>query len=267
MTHLTSIVNRLVSLLSPLRPSAAGISPDSQSGAAPRPQPPVWFSSDDRDEVEVTRRRAGEGGPRERAQAPGRRQRDDAPPASRGSAGGYPSSGGYGRSTGGGLPIGAILSIFFQLPVPLRIALLAIGACAFGAYLLLGQPAAAPPSDFEPAAPIATFAPASGTTAPLQPTRPAATRAAPPAASPGGSTWLVMLYQDAKDKGLDQDIFTDLNEAERTGSTDRVRIVAQIDRYRGAGNARDWSSARRLYLTRDPDLHVVRSQQLARRLE
>lgn len=42
-----------------------------------------------------------------------------------------------------------------------------------------------------------------------------------------------MLYQDAKDQVLDQDIFTDLNEAERTGSTDRVRIVAQIDRYRG----------------------------------
>lgn len=262
MHPFTVLSNWLVSLFSPLKLSASGLCLGPQENIDPRPQPPVWFSSDDRDKVEVTRRRSGEGGPRGRAEAPGR-QRDDMASSSRGSAGGYPSSGGYGRSTGGGLPIGAILSIFFQLPVPLRIAVLVIGACAFGAYLLFGQPAAAPSSEFEAAAPIATFAPPSNMAATRPPTRPAATRAAPPAVSPGGSTWLVMLYQDAKDKGLDQDIFTDLNEAERTGSTDRVRIVAQIDRYRGASNARDWSSARRLYLSRDPDLHVVRSQQLA----
>ena len=46
-------------------------------------------------------------------------------------------------------------------------------------------------------------------------------------------TWLVMLYQDADDKILEQDIYVDLNEAERVGSSDNVQIVAQVDRYQG----------------------------------
>ncbi len=72
-----------------------------------------------------------------------------------------------------------------------------------------------------------------------------------------------MLYQHAKDELLDLDIFTDMNEAERTGSTDRVRIVSQIDRHRGPGTPREWMSAKRFYVTRDPDLHTVRSQLVA----
>jgi hypothetical protein len=72
-----------------------------------------------------------------------------------------------------------------------------------------------------------------------------------------------MLYQDAKDQVLDNDIFTDMNEAERTGSTDRVRIVAQIDRYRGRTPNPGWTTAKRFYITRDEDLHTVHSQQLA----
>ena len=40
-----------------------------------------------------------------------------------------------------------------------------------------------------------------------------------------------MLYQDADDKILEQDIYVDLNEAERVGSSDRVNIVAQMDRF------------------------------------
>ena len=42
-----------------------------------------------------------------------------------------------------------------------------------------------------------------------------------------------MMYQDADDKVLEQDIHLDLNEAERIGSSDNVHIVAQVDRYRG----------------------------------
>jgi len=73
-----------------------------------------------------------------------------------------------------------------------------------------------------------------------------------------------MLYQDATDNVLDQDIFVDMNEAERAGSTDRVRIVSQIERYRGSGQSSSaWPTAKRFYVTRDQDLHVVRSQQLA----
>ncbi len=75
-----------------------------------------------------------------------------------------------------------------------------------------------------------------------------------------GQTWLVMLYQDADDQILEQDIYTDLNEAELTGSTDRVTIVSQIDRFRGAyqgdGN---WNSTRRYLVTRDDDLTAIHS--------
>jgi len=76
-----------------------------------------------------------------------------------------------------------------------------------------------------------------------------------------GQKWLVMLYQDADDQVLEQDIFVDLNEAERAGSTDRVAIVAQLDRYRGAfqgdGN---WTSTRRYLVTQDNDLNTIHSQ-------
>ncbi len=70
-----------------------------------------------------------------------------------------------------------------------------------------------------------------------------------------------MLYQDADDQVLERDIYLDLNEAERVGSSDNVRIVAQVDRFRGAytGDG-DWISARRYYITQDNDLNAVHSQ-------
>ena len=82
-----------------------------------------------------------------------------------------------------------------------------------------------------------------------------------PVAGESGQKWLVMLYQDADDQILEQDIFVDLNEAERVGSTDRVAIVAQLDRYRGAyqGDG-DWTSARRYLVTQDNDLNRIGSQ-------
>jgi hypothetical protein len=79
-----------------------------------------------------------------------------------------------------------------------------------------------------------------------------------------GQTWLVMLYQDADDKILEQDIYVDLNEAERVGSSDRVHIVAQVDRYQdGYQGDGDWTSAKRFYITQDDDLQRVHSQQVA----
>jgi hypothetical protein len=73
-----------------------------------------------------------------------------------------------------------------------------------------------------------------------------------------------MLYQDADDKILEQDIYLDLNEAEKVGSCDRVQIVAQLDRfsagYQGDGN---WTSARRFYVMQDNDLGAVRSEEVA----
>ncbi len=96
-----------------------------------------------------------------------------------------------------------------------------------------------------------------------QPQQPAApqTGFTPPVAAGSGQTWLVMLYQDADDQILEKDIYIDLNEAERVGSSDNVHIVAQIDRFRaGYTGDGDWTSARRYYVTRDDDLTRVGSQ-------
>jgi hypothetical protein len=83
----------------------------------------------------------------------------------------------------------------------------------------------------------------------------------PVPASGSGQTWTVMLYQDADDQILEKDIYVDLNEAERVGSSERVNIVAQIDRFAGAyqgdGN---WTGARRYYVTQDNDLNTLNSQ-------
>ncbi len=78
-----------------------------------------------------------------------------------------------------------------------------------------------------------------------------------------GQTWTVMIYQDADDKILEKDIYIDLNEAELVGSSERVNIVAQIDRYRGGyqGDG-DWTTAKRFYLTADDNLELVRSREL-----
>jgi hypothetical protein len=82
-----------------------------------------------------------------------------------------------------------------------------------------------------------------------------------PVAGQTGQKWLVMLYQDADDEVLEQDIFLDLNEAEKVGSTDRVTIVAQLDRFRGAFQGDDnWTSARRYLVTQDNDLGAIHSQ-------
>ncbi|MGC8780141.1 MAG: clostripain-related cysteine peptidase, partial [Anaerolineae bacterium] len=78
-----------------------------------------------------------------------------------------------------------------------------------------------------------------------------------------GQSWTIMLYQDATDKALDKDIFLDLNEAERAGSSERVQIVAQIERYQGPGRASGWTGAKRFLVTRDPDLKAVRSKLVA----
>jgi hypothetical protein len=79
-----------------------------------------------------------------------------------------------------------------------------------------------------------------------------------------GQTWTVMLYQDADDQVLEKDIFVDLNEAERIGSSDRVNILAQIDRFRGGFNGDgDWTDTRRYYITKDDDLQRLGSELLS----
>ncbi|MHC1783102.1 MAG: clostripain-related cysteine peptidase [Anaerolineaceae bacterium] len=78
-----------------------------------------------------------------------------------------------------------------------------------------------------------------------------------------GGTWLIMLYQDADDPTLEEDIFMDLNEAERIGSSESVSIVAQIDRYDGEFEGeQDFTSTKRFFLTQDDDLSVVNSEEI-----
>ncbi len=82
-------------------------------------------------------------------------------------------------------------------------------------------------------------------------------------AETASADWLVMMYMDADDKVLEEDIFTDLNEVERVGSTDRVQLVAQIDRYQGGFDGDgDWTTAKRFYITQDPDLSTLNSQEI-----
>ena len=73
-----------------------------------------------------------------------------------------------------------------------------------------------------------------------------------------------MLYEDADDKILEEDMYIDLNEDERAGSTDRVNIVAQMDRFKkgfkGGGN---WTGAKRFYVTKDDDLTQLHSQEVS----
>ena len=156
------------------------------------------------------------------------------------------------------LPGGQFLGGGCRSPLLLIGLLVLVVVCAVPVMLFLGGqgggdvvpslPTLAPDS-FEPSVPDTP-------TAPPQPF-------IPPSTSVEGQTWLVMLYQDADDKILEQDIYVDLNEAERVGSSDRVHIVAQVDRfqagYQGDGN---WTTARRFYVTQDDDLQRVGSQQV-----
>jgi len=75
--------------------------------------------------------------------------------------------------------------------------------------------------------------------------------------------WLIMLYQNADDEVLEQDIFTDLNEAELVGSSDAVTIVAQIDRYEGGFDGDgDWTTVKRFLVTQDDDLTALGSEEI-----
>ena len=191
------------------------------------------------DSMDVQRRRKGPG-PIGRAEEP---QRDNG--GNQGS--GFPPSGGN-RPSFGGLPsrggqIGGCGTVVILILI-------------VGYYLLTGGQGLSSSGTTDQTAPqdnsviqtVEQSLPASNFTPPV------------PAAS-SGQTWTVMLYQDADDQVLEQDIYLDLNEAERVGSSKNVNIVAQIDRFRaGFQGDGDWTSARRYYVTQDSDLNHINSQ-------
>ena len=207
------------------------------------------------------RRRTEPAGPegRERAEAPRRRREDD---QAREAA---PSRGTEG--TVGDARPRARRRAASARPLPgggssrlLLLGLLVlVGICAFSALMLMG-PGDTSDVVYNPPAPTAVSINSALPASPTASSEPFE----PPPSSSEGETWLVMFYQDADDKILEQDIYVDVNEAERAGSGDRVHMVAQVDRYRaGYRGDGDWSSARRFYITRDDDLQRVRSQQVA----
>jgi len=79
-----------------------------------------------------------------------------------------------------------------------------------------------------------------------------------------GQKWLVMLYQDADDRILEKDICVDLNEAEKAGPSDRVKIVAQIDRYNGSYSGDgNWTGTKRFLIGQDDNLGQLTSREVA----
>lgn len=216
-------------------------------------------------------------GRRRRAEVPASgRERAEAPERERESGGfqqsGYGGSGGGGMggsipsagTGGGGLPVGG------SKP-GLMIILLLLALCVFGGMQLMGGGSAPeivseqPSQPMAPTEPYAILPVNTPTRAAKPTTAPLSSQVKPPNQSAGSEQkWLVMLYQDADDKILEQDIYVDLNEAEKVGSDENLTIVAQIDRYRGGfqGDG-DWVTAKRFYVTPDNDLSQVASQQVA----
>jgi hypothetical protein len=214
--------------------------------------------------VTVRRRRRtepAESGDRERAEAPRRRRAEDSGGGATPTARQAP-----GRPSGGTpqIPVGGLLQLLSggRLSLPMIVGILGVLAICACLYVFVLGPSG--PGD-EYALPVVTQpAVAAAPTSLPVPTRTPKPFTPPAVSSAGRQTWLVMLYQDADDKVLEQDIYLDLNEAERVGSSEDMHVVAQVDRfragYRGDG---DWSSTKRFYLTLDPDLNNVYSQEVA----
>jgi hypothetical protein len=102
------------------------------------------------------------------------------------------------------------------------------------------------------------------TAAPFVTNYPATSSSSVQSPSKAGQTWLVMLYQDADDRLLEKDICLDLNEAEKAGSSDRVKIVVQMDRYNGgySGDG-NWAGTKRFLLIQDDSLGTLTSREVS----
>ncbi len=202
--------------------------------------------SEQKPTVEAGRRRpTGDSAPTGRAEAPSRRR------SSAGSSGGLPpASAGTGPSLPG-LPGGMPRKLSLGCVVLLVILFVAIRLFSGGS----DTGTLAPESDVSQVEePLPTVEVPEQEISTPRPTR-------TPGMVSSGDTWLVMVYQDADDKVLEKDIYIDLNEIERVGSSANVQIVAQIDRFRGGyeGDG-DWVTARRYYVTQDDNLQRVRSE-------
>ncbi|HWQ04255.1 MAG TPA: clostripain-related cysteine peptidase [Longilinea sp.] len=219
--------------------------------------------NDNKPTVRVDRRRpAGSGGgPSGRADTP-QREQPSRPSSTQSTSGGGGSSGSGGYSGGGfsgggtgtGLPSGLFKSPLVIIILIVLFAIFVLPGMLNGGSTT-GDQQALPTNDFLEATQVMPQTVLSTPT--KRPTR-------VPSAATTGDTWTVMLYQDADDKVLEQDIYFDLNEAERVGSSSNVQIVAQIDRFAGAyqgdGN---WTSTKRFYVTQDDNLDKINSEEIS----
>jgi hypothetical protein len=254
-----------------LVPAHAGAGDPQRSAPFEKPES-NWLLADDPERtVRAGRRRRSEGDPsqRERADAPTR----DTPPSSGGSGSGgggsYRPSGGGGFNIPGGTKGAAgggigILALCIIIAITLLNGGLGGGDGGsttseqgqFGGQTTQGDQGGAL-SQLATEAPRPTLPPA-----PTRAAQATGSTAAGQDVTPG-QTWTVMIYGDADDKILEQDIFVDINEAERVGSTDRVKIVAQLDRYKGGFNGDgNWTSTRRYLITQDDNLNRIGSEVL-----
>ena len=254
-------------ILNRREPAYAGVTPCDASEPEGRSGILRMASTGDRPRrtVEAGRRRRPQAAPpggRPRAEAP-RRERESTPTG--GGLGGAPTSGGGGGTTsgsglgGGGLPFkagkGALSGC---LTVIVVIIVIGVVVLWFTGHLGTGDGAVPPttPSGGFGNGQLANTAPAGDFAAEYStvPSTPGRT----------GQTWTVMLYQDADDKILEKDILLDLNEAEKGGVSDRVIVVAQIDRHSGAytgdGN---WTGTKRFVIEEDHDLGRLGSYEVA----
>ena len=194
---------------------------------------------DQKPTIEVERRRPGstQSEQRERAEAPARQREGSSPSGSPGT----PSPPGIENLFRS--PIGIILVVLLLI-------------CGLPTYFLLGGQISLEDTNNYDYQEEATHPAAVEEVEPTPTRRPTL----PPSSAEDGQTWTVMLYQDADDKILERDIFVDLNEAERVGSSNNVQIMAQIDRYQGgfSGDG-NWASARRYFVRQDDDLDTIGS--------
>ena len=227
--------------------SRSSINFDSNSGSSGGPE---------RIHAERRRRPGASQGPRQTAQGPERNR-----PSSTGSSGGGFGTGGGGSSfpggtrgkqVGGGSLILVILCVVVYLIMGGNLGDLLGGATGTTTdpIATVDQGNVQSPTKVPP---VVEAMPTS---------KPKATKTAV-TTSGEGPTWLVMMYQDADDKVLEQDIYFDLNEAEKIGSDDRIKIVAQVDRFRGGytGDG-DWTGAKRFLITQDNDITRIGSDEI-----
>ena len=226
----------------------------------------IYFDSDsgssggpERIHTERRRRPGASQGPRQTAQGPER----DRPSSTGSSGGGFGTGGGggggysfpggtRGKQVGGGSLLLIIACVVVYLIMGGN-----LGDLLGGGTGTTTEPiATVDQSSYEVATEVPQVVEAMPTS------KPKATKTAV-TTSGDGPTWLVMMYEDADDKVLEQDMYFDLNEAEKIGSDDRIKIVAQVDRYRGgySGDG-DWTGAKRFLVTQDNDITRVGSEEI-----